>query len=301
MVRPANFGYNAETAVNNTFQSSDQGIDPVEIAKKATEEFDNLVRKLRDQDIEVLICEDSEIPKKSDAVFPNNWISTHQDGVVITYPMFSEIRREERREDIIDHIETQFKIRKRYSFEYYESEDKYLEGTGSMILDRVNKIVYANLSSRTDPQVLEKFAILSEYKKVVFNAVASGEAIYHTNVMMALGTTFVVLCTECITDDTERKELLASLKNTDKEVITITLDQMNSFAGNMLQLGNRDGDHYLVMSEQAFKSLEPEQVKDIQRHTEILYAPVETIEKYGGGSVRCMIAENFLPVKNLMG
>lgn len=299
MVRPANFGYNTETAVNNTFQTSDNGEDSAKISQKAIEEFDNLVRKLRDQDIVVLVCEDSAVPAKSDAVFPNNWISTHENAVLITYPMYSVNRRAERREEIIENLGESFKIKKRYSFEYYESEDKYLEGTGSMILDRKNKIVYASLSDRTDPQVLEKFCVLSNYRKIVFNSVAAGAPIYHTNVMMALGTTFVVICMDCIPDEDEQKELKASFEKTGKEIIAITLDQMNAFAGNMLQLGSEEGKSFLVMSEQAFKSLEPEQVKIIQEHTEILYAPIETIEKYGGGSVRCMIAENFLPILQL--
>lgn len=299
MVRPAHFGYNTQTAVNNTFQTSDDGEDPKQIAEKAIQEFDNLVRKLRDQEIEVMICQDSEAPKKADAVFPNNWISTHQDGVVITYPMFAEIRRAERRDEIVDELTENYKMKKRYSFEYYESEDKYLEGTGSMVLDRKNKIVYASLSVRTDPKVLEKFAILKNYRKVVFHSTADGQPIYHTNVMMAMGTTFVIICMACISDETEQKALRASFAATNKHIIEISIDQMNSFAGNMLQLGSEDGNHHLVMSEQAFKSLEPEQVKEIQSHSEILYAPIETIEKYGGGSVRCMIAENFLPLKSL--
>jgi len=298
MIRPANFGFNEETAENNVFQSSDGKLTKKEIKEKAIEEFDGLVEKLRDAGVKVQVIEDTPKPVKTDAVFPNNWLSTHENGVMITYAMFAPTRRKERREDILTGLERDYVVHKHYSFDFYEDDGQYLEGTGSMIFDRKNKILYAGLSQRTEPRVLEKFAVLMSYRKVVFHATDKNEApIYHTNVMMALGEDFAVVCMDTIKNEVEKKDIIRSLKQTGKELIEITEDQMNSFAGNMLQLRSTEGKPLLLMSSQAYKALRPEQIEKITSHTEIIKVPIPTIEKYGGGSVRCMVAENFLTAK----
>jgi len=295
MVRPANFGYNPETAENNSFQSNDGGLSVEEIQTLALKEFDDLVRRLRDLEIQVIVIDDTEKPIKTDAVFPNNWVSFHQGGYVVTYPMFSKNRRLEKRDDIVNLIEQQFKITKRYSFDYYEEKDQFLEGTGSMILDRENQMMYACLSPRTDVKVLEKFAVLSNFRKMMFHAVdKQGEPIYHTNVMMAIGRSFAVVCLECVKDEVERKKLEDSLRRNGKEIVNISLDQVELFAGNVLELEKPDGTGLLVMSQQAFKAFDAEQINTLKQHVDFLYSPIPTIEKYGGGSVRCMLAEIFL-------
>lgn len=299
MIKPANFGFNKETAENNAFQSSEGKLTPEEIKEKAIKEFDEVVNKLTKVGINVQVIEDTAEPVKTDAVFPNNWLSTHENGVMVTYAMFAPSRRAERRTDILEGLERDFVVHKHYSFDFYEDDGQYLEGTGSMILDRKNKILYSCLSPRTEARVLEKFAVLMSYSKVVFHAMdKNGDAIYHTNVMMALGTDFAVVCMETIENDVERKDIISSLKRTGKEIIEITEEQMKSFAGNMLQLSSNDGKSYLLMSSQAYKSLDPDQIERISSYTDIIKASIPTIEKYGGGSVRCMVAENFLTSKN---
>ena len=299
MVRPANFGFNEQTAGNNAFQTLDTSLDAKEISKKAIEEFDLFVDKLRNAGVNVVVVEDSPNPVKPDSIFPNNWVTFHNDGTIITYPMYAPVRRLERNEAIIEQIEQHFEIKKRQHLEHFEDSNRFLEGTGSMILDRVNNIVYACISPRTDSLLLDKFCELTEYRKMVFHAVdANGQDIYHTNVMMALGETFVIICLETIRNETERKELLKCFSETGKEVIEISMKQMLSFAGNMLQLRTNKNETLLVMSEQAFQSLESDQIAAIKRHTNILYSSIETIETYGGGSTRCMMAEIFLPVRN---
>lgn len=298
MIRPKHFGYNEETAQNNSFQSKDNSLTENQISKLALEEFDAFTQKLKDSGINVHIMEDTDSPVKPDAVFPNNWISFHDDGLLMTYPMYSKLRRNERREDIIEYFKSNFKVEKNYTFENYEDEDMFLEGTGSLILDRVNKIAYANLSPRTDLRLLDKWCILSGHKKVHFLAKdKNGNDIYHTNVMMALGETFVILCLECIPDSPEKENLIQILQDTDKDIIDITLDQVNQFAGNMLQIRNDRGERFLVLSQTAFNSLTEEQIIKIQKHTNFLIADIPVIEKYGGGSVRCMLAEVFLKKK----
>ncbi len=298
MVRPANFGFNAETAINNAFQTNDTSKSVTEIQQKAIKEFDTMVSKLREKGINVITAADTKSPVKPDAVFPNNWVTFHQDGTVITYPMNAANRRLERREDIIDHIGQQFKIGTRIDVSKYEKEEIFLEGTGSVVLDRVNKIAYACLSPRTNDDLLDRFCRYIEYKKMVFHSVdGQGQEIYHTNVMMAMGNTFVVICMDTIKDPTEHADLLQIFKETNKEVIEISLQQMNQFAGNMLQVSNTDGKTFLVMSEQAILSLSDEQVSNLNQHTELLFSNIDTIETYGGGSARCMMAEIFLPEK----
>ncbi len=298
MVRPANFGFNEETAASNAFQSKDEGLQPHEIKEKAVQEFDAMVASLRSQGVRVFVVEDTASPVKSDAVFPNNWITFHQNGLVITYPMLSPNRRLERRDDVIDQLMDQFHIAKKIELESYEEDGIILEGTGSLILDRPNRLAYACLSPRTSLDLLHRFCEIADFEPVAFHAVdGDNQEIYHTNVMMALGETFVVICLDTVKDPEERAMLLEKFSATGKEVVAITLDQMMHFAGNMLQVRNEEGTTFLVMSSQAYHSLSSNQVAQIEKHTQILHAPIPVIEKHGGGSVRCMMAEIFLPVK----
>ncbi|MCB9297783.1 MAG: amidinotransferase [Lewinellaceae bacterium] len=298
MVRPAHFGYNPETAVNNAFQTMDESLAPKEVRRQAAEEFDAFVGKLRSVGVDVIVVEDTDIPAKPDSVFPNNWVTFHEDGRVVTYPMNAPTRRLERREDVLELLAGRFELGSHLRFEHYEEMDMYLEGTGSLILDRPNRIAYACLSPRTNEHLLDDFCDKFGYEKMAFIAVdGNGQEIYHTNVMMALGETFVVVCLDSVRATGERERLLGKFAATGKEVIEISLDQMMAFAGNMLQVRSQDGTPYLVMSEQAFQSLRPEQVQQIEKHTKILYSPLYVIEKYGGGSARCMMAEVFLPEK----
>ena len=300
MVRPANFGFNEQTAVNNTFQSDEKISDAESLKNLAIEEFDNMVALLRSKGIDVTVIEDSVSPVKPDAVFPNNWISFHADGTLITYPMFAKNRRIERREDIIKQVEEKFVVKNRYSFEFYEDEKDpvFLEGTGSMILDRPNNIVYACLSQRTSPILLDKYSVLMGTNSCFFNAVdRNGQEIYHTNVMMALGEDFVVICMESVADEKSKQELISLFKKTGKELVDITYDQMENFAGNMLEVKANDGKRYLCMSQSAFESLTLVQKKQLEAKTNLLPIPILNIEKFGGGSVRCMMAEVFLPLK----
>ncbi len=298
MIRPKHFGYNEETAQNNSFQTNDTSLDNGTISANALKEFDAFVELLRSKDINIYVIEDTDLPIKPDAVFPNNWISFHEDGMVMTYPMYSKLRRNERRSDIIEQIAENFIIEKDYTFEHYEEEDIYLEGTGSLILDRQNKIAYANLSQRTDLQLLEKWCVLKGYEKIHFLAKdRSDNHIYHTNVMMALGRTFVVICLDCIPDSKEKENLIRSLAKTNKDIIEISLDQVEHFAGNMLHVKNNKGLPFLVISETAWHSLNQNQKDKINKHTDVVIGSIPTIEKYGGGSVRCMMAEIFLHKK----
>jgi hypothetical protein len=298
MVRPVSFGYNEETATNNAFQVNDPSLDPQQIREQAVLEFESFVHRLRDAGVNVHVVEDSRSPVKPDAVFPNNWVTFHEDGRVVTYPMNAPTRRHERREDIIEALGNRFRISQRIHFEGAEAEKRFLEGTGSLILDRPNRIAYACLSPRTDESLLDEFCERMDFRKVAFTAVdGDGKQIYHTNVMMALGETFVVVCLDSVPDADERAHLVQQFENTNKEVIDISLPQMMQFAGNMLQVASQDGQSYLVMSEQAYESLTTEQVDAIKRHTKPLHSPLYTIERYGGGSARCMMAEVFLREK----
>lgn len=294
MVRPAHFGYNAQTAGNNAFQTNDPAFSPEEISARAQEEFDAFVSKLRAAGVQVIVIDDTDEPLKHDAVFPNNWFSTHTDGSIITYPMYAPMRRLERREDVISKLQQRYGYNKRIALENREEEDRFLEGTGSLILDRDNKIVYACRSIRTDEGLLDEFALWMGYRKLLFESYdANGLPIYHTNVMMALGTNFCVICLDTITDAVQRREVTDQLAATGKDIIAITVEQMEAFAGNMLQVKGSLDETYLVMSEQAYKSLSEDQVRQLELHTRLLYSPLDTIESYGGGSARCMMAEIF--------
>lgn len=298
MIRPAHFGFNTQTAENNAFQSEVKDESAQEIAKKAQVEFDVMVDILRSKGVNVLVVEDTDTPIKPDAIFPNNWVSFHASGAVMTYPMYAPNRRIERREDVIDRVGESFIVGRRYTFEHYEEDGMYLEGTGSMLFDREHKVVYACLSDRTDARLIDKFCVLVEYNRVVFHSVdRNGAPIYHTNVMMALGEDFAVICTESIKSPAELKELKEVLSRTGKEIVDISFQQMESFAGNMLQVRNESGQTFLVMSQTAYDSLTEPQIEALSSKTELLPIDISTIEYYGGGSVRCMMAEIFLQKK----
>lgn len=304
MIRPQNFGYNPETAKSNAFQIEPEktGASAETIREKAIAEFDQFVSLLKEQGVRVTVVEDQNDPITPDAVFPNNWVTFHQNGTAITYPMQSELRRFERNESIIDQLAEAFDVHAVFNLDTYEDKGLFLEGTGSMVLDRENSIAYASLSPRTDLAVLEVFCKLLNYRKVVFHSVDGGrQPIYHTNVMMAMGESFVVICLESILDAKERDTLKKYFYETKKEVINITLDQMNAFAGNMLQVKTNQNSSLLIMSTTAYESLRPDQIRHLERHSKILHAPIPTIETYGGGSVRCMMAEVFLPKKTVVG
>ncbi len=295
MIRPKHFGYNAETALNNVFQHRDSALSPEQIAARAVEEFDALVATLRENGIWVDVIEDTDTPVKPDAIFPNNWFSTHADGTLVTYPMLSKVRRTERRQDIIDTLSARYRVAKHYSFEVYEEQEMFLEGTGSLVLDRVQHIAYVCISPRSEISLIEKFCILFGYQPCMFHAVYEGQAVYHTNVVMALCTTYVVICLECIPERNEIERLKKFFTESEKEIIEISADQMAAFAGNMIQLQSQRGEQLCVMSARAYKALTKEQIARLEKHNRILYRDVDVIETYGGGSARCMIAENFLP------
>ena len=296
MVRPANFGFNTDTAENNTFQTNDKSLSKSKIKAAAIKEFDRFVKKLQAADIQVHVHQEQADAISTDSVFPNNWFSCHGEGLLVTYPMFSAIRRSERLSSIIDELNNQYHIKTHIKLEKWEKNEQFLEGTGSMILDRHHKIVYACRSARTNEELLDQFCYFMVYEKVVFDAVDSADVpIYHTNVMMALGTTFVVICLDSIKDKTQRAAVVKSFDATGKEIIDISLEQMANFAGNMLQVKNTEGAHFLIMSTRAYKSLTKAQIELIEKHTQILHSDLKVIETYGGGSARCMMAEVFLP------
>jgi len=301
MVRPAQFGFNAETAENNAFQSKDQQLTAAQIREKAIEEFDEFVAKLRAVGVEVVVAEDTPEPAKPDAVFPNNWVSFHQEGHIITYPMFAPTRRQERSDTILETVlHAGFQSTgTRWHLEQEEANNHFLEGTGSIIFDHSNRLAYACLSPRTDAELLTKLCDYLGYQAVVFHSVdAAGQAVYHTNVMMAIGESFVVICLESVRQPEEKEMLRNLFTKTNKEVIEISLEQMNSFAGNMLQVRNKKEETFLVMSETAYHSLTQSQLERLRSHTKLLYSALPTIERYGGGSARCMLAEIFLPKKS---
>ncbi|WP_316795651.1 citrulline utilization hydrolase CtlX [Pedobacter agri] len=295
MIRPVDFKFNEQTAGNNKFQvASDEG----DVQSQALKEFDGFVDLLRKNGVDVTVVDDTLQPETPDSIFPNNWISFHEDGSVFLYPMFSQNRRLERRREILDELAEKFELNYISDLSFYETADIFLEGTGSMVLDRVNKIAYACLSIRTEVEAFNNFCQLAGYKSVIFNSVdSSGFPIYHTNVMMCIGDHFAVICLDSIPNFHERDFVRKVLLSTGKEIITISFDQMNHFAGNMLQVANQSGESLLVMSEQAFLSLTQNQINLLEKYARIIYAPIYTIEKNGGGSARCMLAEIHLPVK----
>jgi hypothetical protein len=298
MIRPVNFGFNAQTAVNNAFQIA--GAD-VAAQEKAQKEFDGFVNMLRLNGVDVLVVDDTPEPHTPDSIFPNNWISFHDSGTICLYPMFAVNRRHERKPQVLEKLQHLFSINNTLDFSGYENNQLYLEGTGSMVLDRDNQIAYACLSPRTNKEVLADFCKKMNYRAVIFLSVdASGKAIYHTNVMMCVADRYVVICLESLPDLKERKTVQQTIHETGKELIEISFDQMNHFAGNMLQVQNKDGEQLLVMSTRAYQSLHDDQVKKLQKYNRIIHAPLTTIETNGGGSARCMMAEIFLQRKSVV-
>ncbi len=297
MIEPAAFGFNEQTAVNNYFQQKTDAQDP-EIQQLALSEFNSMVEQLRANGINILVVKDTEQPYTPDSIFPNNWISFHEGGQVVLYPMFAPNRRAERRKDIIEFVSLHGSpINNVDDFTFWEEKNRFLEGTGSMILDRTNKIAYAALSERTDKSVFLQFCHTFEYKPVYFHANQSINGlrlpVYHTNVMLTLAKEYAVVCLDCIDNEEEREIIFKSLELSGKEIISISEDQMHNFAGNMLQVGNRDGKLFMVMSQSAFNSLTEHQIELLKSYNELLVIPIPTIEKVGGGSVRCMMAEIF--------
>jgi hypothetical protein len=296
MVRPVRFGYNPQTAQSNAFQV-EVDLTVEEIQAKAVAEFDAMAESLRETGIEVLVFEDTQDPFTPDSVFPNNWFSTHFDGTLCLYPMEAQARRLERSPVIISDLQRNFAVTRVLDFSDYEKTGKFLEGTGSLILDHQNRIAYACLSSRTNEELLANWATAMDFEVVKFHSFDEpGKAVYHTNVMMCLGVDFAVVCRESITDERERENFVNKLRQTGKEIIEISFEQMNSFAGNMLLLQNKKHEKFLLMSQTAFKSLNPNQIEKLETYANIKSFDIDIIEKCGGGSVRCMIAENFFPM-----
>jgi hypothetical protein len=299
MIEPIAFGYNAETAKNNYFQVEQTGSD---IQFKALAEFNTFVGKLRGKGINVITIKDTLDPHTPDSIFPNNWVSFHKDGKVVLYPMFASNRRVERREDIIESIQDQgFEVAEIDDWSFSETQGHFLEGTGSMIFDHDNKIAYGSVSLRLDEKLFREFCTKYGFAPVVFHSFQTVGTerlpIYHTNVMMCVADQFVVICLDCIDDELEREKVIETIKGSGKEIIEISEDQMQQFAGNMLQVQNKDGEKFLVMSQTAYQSLTTEQVAAIEKYCEIIYSDLNTIEVNGGGSARCMLAEVFLPKK----
>ncbi|WP_281637356.1 citrulline utilization hydrolase CtlX [Flavobacterium marginilacus] len=300
MIRPVAFRMNEQTAVNNYYQKVLDGLLPATVNAKAQQEFDVFVDKLRSVGVDVTVVDDVENADTPDSIFPNNWISFHENGDVALYPMFAENRRQERREDILDILEEKgFIINNIMDYTSAEEDGFFLEGTGSLLLDRENGKAYCALSPRADEELFIEFCEDFEFTPVIFEAFQTvnneRKLIYHTNVMMCIGDTFAVICADSIDDKKERKMVLDSLKGDEKEIILITEEQVNNFAGNMLEVKGADDRRYLVMSASAHQSLTKKQVVQLEEHVTILSSNLDTIEACGGGSARCMMAEIFLP------
>ncbi|EJL76110.1 citrulline utilization hydrolase CtlX [Chryseobacterium populi] len=299
MIEPIAFGYNAETAKNNYFQVEQKNSD---VQSKALEEFNNFVGKLRSKGINVITVKDTLDPHTPDSIFPNNWVSFHKDGKVVLYPMFASNRRVERRDDIIETIKNQgFEVAEIDDWSFSEIQGHFLEGTGSMIFDHDHKIAYGSVSLRLDEQLFRDFCSKYGFEPVVFHSFQTVGSerlpIYHTNVMMCVADKFVVICLDCIDDELERSKVIETIKSSGKEIIEISEEQMQQFAGNMLQVRNKEGEKFLIMSETAYQSLTREQISNIEKYCGIIYSDLNTIEVNGGGSARCMLAEVFLPKK----
>lgn len=298
MIRPVRFGYNQQTAVNNAFQSApDQATPEESIQSQALDEFDHFVEKLKEVRIPLLVIQDTDNPHTPDSIFPNNWITTHVGGKLVLFPMFAENRRLERKDSVMELVKDKFQTGSILDLSRYEAENRFLEGTGSFILDRENHIAYACISPRTDQEIFYEFCEQMNYQAVVFRAVDTrGIPIYHTNVMMSVADQYAVINLQSI-DPKDRDHVEYTLKKSGKTIIEISQQQMDAFAGNMLQLFNENHKPYLVMSTQAFKSLNSKQIELLESFNPILHVPLDTIERYGGGSARCMMAELFLSPK----
>ena len=304
MIRPVAFRMNEQTAVNNYYQKVIDGLLPATVNAKAQQEFDAFVAKLKSVGVDVIVVEDTLNPDTPDSIFPNNWISFHENGDIALFPMFAENRRLERREDILDILEEKgFIIENIMDYTSAEEDNFFLEGTGSILLDRANGKAYCALSPRADEELFIEFCEDFDLNPIIFEAfqTVNGERklIYHTNVMMCIGETYAVICADSIDDKKERKMVIDSLKGDDKEVIYLTEDQVNNFAGNMLEVKGANDRRYLVMSSAAYKSLTKKQIAQLEEHVTILSCSLDTIEACGGGSARCMMAEIFLPKEEI--
>ena len=300
MIRPVQFRLNEQTSVNNYYQKDLGNTRPEAVNKMAVKEFDGMVKKLKKVGIQVIVVKDTKEFDTPDSIFPNNWISFHANGTIGLYPMFAKNRRLERKESVLEAVEAQgFVVKNVIDYTAAEADNLFLEGTGSILLDRVNNKAYCAISDRADEELFIEFCEDFEYTPVVFSAYQTvngkREKIYHTNVMMCIGDRFAVVCLASIDDKKERKSLIKHLQDDGKKVIEISEEQVNSFAGNMLQLKGSEDASYLVMSESALNSLRPAQVQLIESYTTIVSSPLDTIESCGGGSARCMMAEVFLP------
>lgn len=303
MIRPATFRKNEETAANNLYQREISGLSPSDLLDQALSEFDGFVEALRDRGVNVHVVEADPDVDAPDALFPNNWVSFHEDGRIGLYPMYATNRRAERREDLIYDLELRgFDVDEVVDFTEFEEHDKFLEGTGSMVLDRVHKRAYAALSERTELEALKAFCEAFDFEGIPFTANQDGphgrHPIYHTNVMMSIGTRFAAGCWESIDDEEERAMVKETLAADGKVLVDLSEDQINHFAGNMLEVQSASGDPVIAMSTQAFEALSATQIDALSSFGEIVHAPLNTIEACGGGSARCMLAENFLPTSN---
>lgn len=292
MVRPFQFYFNQQTAANNFFQSN---INIENSNELAIAEFDAMVEQLRTHQIKVQVVQDTKDPSTPDSIFPNNWFSTHAGGTLCLYPMYAENRRAERKLSVIDFLQKNYKIENLLDLTDLEKEGKFIEGTGSMVLDHQNKISYGCLSERLDKEAFTYWCNKMQFKPISFKALDhKAQSIYHTNVMMCMGNQFVVICLESIPDEQEKQIVLESFLQTNKEVITISQDQLNHFAGNMLQVFDVDEKPHLILSNQAYKTLNVAQLKSLEKYNPLLPISIPTIEALGGGSTRCMMAEIYL-------
>ncbi|MEO9056223.1 MAG: arginine deiminase-related protein [Steroidobacteraceae bacterium] len=300
MVRPARFGCNPQTATSNAFQANPTALAGKDLQGAALREFHGLAEGLERAGVEVLIAHDSEQPAKPDAIFPNNWVSFHHDGTVALYPMLAPNRRCERRDEVLERVVRQggFRVSRTVDLTHRESENKYLEGTGSVVLDRVHRIAYACSSPRTDLDVLGEFAQQLDYELMTFDAVdAGGAAIYHTNVLMAIGAGFAVVCSESIPSSAHRAAVLSKLRSTGHEIVEVSLAQMARFAANVLELTTPKG-NLIALSSTALSCLAPDQRRVLESRASLIPAEIPTIERIGGGGVRCMLAEIHLPKRD---
>jgi hypothetical protein len=299
MIRPVQFGFNPETAATNAFQTKQLTTQGQEAAQStALREFDEMVRQLQASGVDVMVVDDTPAPHTPDSIFPNNWVSFHASGKVILYPMQAENRRLERRTELIGELEKRFQIEQIIDLTHFEQEGKFLEGTGSMVLDRMNRVAFACLSPRTHPDVLAEFGRQTGYRTVAFHATdATGQAIYHTNVLMSITDNLAIICLAAIADPDERLMVRQELEGLGKRVVEISLDQMASFAGNVLLVLTQQGRKLLILSDQAFNSLTPKQIDLLDDYSTLFHFDLATIEANGGGSARCMMAEVHLPLK----
>ena len=291
MIEPVCFEYNKQTAENNPFQK--EGFE-IGAQEKALIEFNNFLKILKDNNVNVVVAKDTPTPKTPDSIFPNNWFSTHEGGILVLYPMFAQNRRDERKQIFIDEIKKNINCKSIIDLTVWENKGKFLEGTGSMVLDRVNKIAYACKSPRTCEEVFNDFCSKLGFSPILFNAVDKNKTmIYHTNVLMCIGSTFAILCDDSIPDEKEKAMVIESLEKSGKRIIKISLEQLKNYAGNMLEIKNKDGKRLLVMSQTALDSLNNEQKEYLEKECKILHPKIECIEVNGGGSARCMLAELF--------